>query len=173
MWRDDGAEEKAHSRTARKAFLAARDASKLVKGESWTSCMTAREKQYKASEPEAALAPKPEPAPKKRRREQGDSEAVAQQSLRNYITYNKKSKDGFTKDTVQALEEQYKKVKGDHQMAAKFALRFMETKKTKDFSWVKNFKETYRADKDEKTSMNEAYMTRTCLWTNHGNRKYF
>ena len=104
--------------------------------------------------------------------EQGEV-AVAQRSLRNYITYNKKSKDPVTKKTVQALEQQYQKLKKDQQMAAKFALRFMETKRTKDFSWVKNFKETFRAERDEKTSMNEAYMTRTCLWTNYGNRKYF
>ena len=125
-------------------------------------------------------ASKAEPAPKKPRLQQADAEVgeqgeveVAQQSLRNYITYNKNSKDIFTKKMTQALQQQYKSVKGDPQMAAKFALRFMETKKTKDFSWVKNFKETYRADKEEKTSKNEAYMTRTCLWTNHGNRKYF
>ena len=71
-----------------------------------------------APEPEAALVPKPEPAPKKRRLQQDDAElaeqgevAVAQRSLRNYITYNKKSKDPVTKKTVQALEQQYQKLK--------------------------------------------------------------
>ena len=94
---------------------------------------------------------------------------AAKSNLRAFVSYAKKSNDPQTKETAIQMEQQFKSLKNDDDMSAKFAMRFMETKKTKDFSWVKNFKESYNSTKDEETKMNESYLTRTCLfWANHG-----
>jgi len=51
----DEDEDKLHARAARKALVAARDAIKLLKGDEWTSCMSALEERIKESEPEQAV----------------------------------------------------------------------------------------------------------------------
>ncbi len=47
----------------------------------------------------------------------------------------------------------------DQHMASKFAAKFMETKKRRDFSWAKNFTESFTSSHSEKTDIAENYLT--------------
>ena len=44
-------------------------------------------------------------------------------------------------------------------MTTAFAAKFMETRKTKDFSWHKNFKESLTARKEEEHTVKQGYLT--------------
>ena len=79
--------------------------------------------------------------------------------LSNFIQYggSDRCKNGEAKATATALMTEYQKCSGG--MADKFAQKFMDTKKSKDFTWIKSFTESFSASKEEDCNIKENYLT--------------
>jgi len=91
--------------------------------------------------------------------------SAAQQNTNNkkhlsmFIQYNgsDKCKSESAKADATALMTEYQKCRGG--MADKFAQKFMDTKKSKDFTWIKSFTESFSAAKEEDCNIKENYLT--------------
>ena len=68
-----------------------------------------------------------------------------------------KCKDDKTKEMAASMKKEYASL--DKPMASMIPAKFMETRKTKDFSWHKNFKESLTARKEEEHTVKQGYLT--------------
>ena len=116
-----------------------------------------------------ATAPKPAAAKRGAKAAAAGGEPPAQVPATD-VTYNKKQLSGFfgyalgdkckdekTKEMAASMKKEYESL--DKTMASTFAAKFMETRKTKDFSWHKNFKESLTARKEEEHTVKQGYLT--------------
>ena len=91
--------------------------------------------------------------------------SAAEQNTQNkkqlamFIQYNgsDRCKNEASKADAAALMTEYQKCRGG--MADKFAQKFMDTKKSKDFTWIKSFTESFSASKEEDCNIKENYLT--------------
>ena len=82
----------------------------------------------------------------------------AKKHLSDYLSYAcAKGKCPEEQALAVSMKREYDSL--DKDTASQFAVKFMETKKTKDFSWHKGFKESLSATKNEVTEVKENYMT--------------
>jgi len=93
-----------------------------------------------------------------------DEQLVAKKSLCTYFSYHlgKKSMDPAKRAEAESMKAEYMSL--DKEMAGNFASKFMKTKDSKDFTWHKNFSETFQATKTEDTDILENYITRIAFF---------
>ena len=90
------------------------------------------------------------------------TEDAKQQSLQKYIYYGLGNNclSETTKANAQLLKDEWKKAKSlSEDAGVKFALKFFETKKSKDFAWAKNYVETYKVQEKSIQGVKETYLT--------------
>ena len=114
-----------------------------------------------APEPKAPLldgaAGAPEPKASKR---VVSTETHNRGFLMTYIGFHLSDKCKNEESKKRAMEMKAEYLSLDAEMAGAFAAKFMATKKDKEFSWVRNFKECFTATKTEDTKVKQNYLTR-------------
>ena len=96
--------------------------------------------------------------PEKKVRVRSD-EAENKRQLTTYLGYqlSEKCKTGSAKDQAKSMQKTYESLDGE--MANKFAQKFMDTRKSKDFTWHKTFNETFTSNREEDHKIKENYLT--------------
>ena len=86
-------------------------------------------------------------------------EAENKRQHTTYLGYqmSAKCKNEDSKAEAQSMHKEYHSLDAD--MANKFATKFMDTKKSKDFTWHKNFLETLTSSKEDQHQIKENYLT--------------
>ena len=81
--------------------------------------------------------------------------------LSGYFGYvlSDKCKDEAAKETALSMKKEYDGL--DTTMATAFAQKFMDTRKSKDFSWHKSFSESFATQKEEAHGVKENHLTLT------------
>ena len=98
---------------------------------------------------------------KKKKQHTVSPEAQSKKALSVFISNGLKSSNTEANENAVTLRNGYDEVKHDPAMSKKFAEKFMETKSSKNFAWVKEFREQLQADHTVNTKTTENYMTLT------------
>ena len=99
-------------------------------------------------------------APAKKRKATQDPDDAANLAVNNFIYYGTGQHCHNPKVQEQAalIKEEYEEANVANCGDA-FAKKFLEKKKSKDFTWVKGYSEAYTVTEDESSKVGENYMT--------------